>query len=160
MQSCGRIPGRPKRKFLKGWRTDSAGAERTIASSGQSRRPRKKCTEGSDMNEFEYWTNDAEETAFTMDRRRFLKTTGSGIFLFFKIRDFSFFTQEGPGRPNLKGGPSDFNAYLKIGEDGRVSCYTGKIEMGQGIVTSLAQMLADELDVHIDDVDMVMGDTD
>ena len=112
------------------------------------------------MNEFEYWTNDAEETAFTMDRRRFLKTTGSGIFLFFRIRDFSFFTQEGPGRPNLKGGPSDFNAYLKIGEDGRVSCYTGKIEMGQGIVTSLAQMLADELDVNIDDVDMVMGDTD
>jgi isoquinoline 1-oxidoreductase len=112
------------------------------------------------MNEFEYWPNDAEETAFTMDRRRFLKTSGSGIFLFFRIRDFSFFTQEGPGRPNLKGGPSDFNAYLKIGEDGRVSCYTGKIEMGQGIVTSLAQMLADELDVNIDDVDMVMGDTD
>jgi len=43
------------------------------------------------------------------------------------------------------------NAYLRIGEDGRVACFTGKIEMGQGIVTSLAQMLADELDVHIDD---------
>ncbi len=112
------------------------------------------------MNEFEYWTNDAEEAAFTMDRRRFLQTAGSGIFLFFRIRDVSFFTQEGPGRVLQQGGPSDFNAYLKIGEDGRVSCYTGKIEMGQGIVTSLAQMLADELDVNIDDVDMVMGDTD
>jgi len=32
--------------------------------------------------------------------------------------------------------------------------------MGQGIVTSLAQMLADELDVRLDAVDMVMGDTD
>jgi isoquinoline 1-oxidoreductase len=46
-----------------------------------------------------------------------------------------------------------------IGEDGRVSCFTGKIEMGQGIHTSLAQMLAEELDVPLDLVDMVMGDT-
>ena len=47
--------------------------------------------------------------------------------------------------------PTDFNAFLRIGEDGRVTCYTGKIEMGQGIITSLAQMLADELDVTLDD---------
>ena len=56
--------------------------------------------------------------------------------------------------------PSDLNAFLKIGEDGRVSCFTGKIEMGQGIVTSLAQMLAEELNVPLESVDMVMGDTD
>ena len=56
--------------------------------------------------------------------------------------------------------PHDFNAFLRIGEDGRVTGLTGKIEMGQGIVTSLAQMLADELAVPLDAVDMVMGDTD
>jgi len=56
--------------------------------------------------------------------------------------------------------PSDFNAFLRIDEDGKVTCYTGKIEMGQGIITSLAQMLADELNVNFDDVSMVMGDTD
>ena len=55
--------------------------------------------------------------------------------------------------------PSDFNAYLKIGDDGRVSLYCSKIEMGQGIITSMAQMLAEELDVAIDSIDMVMGDT-
>ena len=55
--------------------------------------------------------------------------------------------------------PADFNAFLKIGEDGKVSCFTGKIEMGQGIITSLAQMLADELNVPLDQVEMVMGDT-
>lgn len=38
--------------------------------------------------------------------------------------------------------------------------FTGKIEMGQGIVTSLAQMLADERDVSMESVQMVMGDTD
>jgi isoquinoline 1-oxidoreductase len=47
-----------------------------------------------------------------------------------------------------------------IGEDGTVTCYTGKIEMGQGIITSLPQMMADELNVPIEKVKMVMGDTD
>ncbi len=37
---------------------------------------------------------------------------------------------------------------------------TGKVELGQGIVTSLAQMLAEELVVPFNRVDMVMGDTD
>ena len=96
---------------------------------------------------------------FPMDRRDFLKTAGSGIFILFTIKDASFFTQERQIRQQ-QGYPSDFNAYLKIDEDGRVACYTGKIEMGQGIITSLAQMLADELDVSLDSVDMVMGDTD
>ncbi len=56
--------------------------------------------------------------------------------------------------------PADFNAFLRIAPDGRVSCFTGKIEMGQGIVTALAQILAEELDVPVTSVDMVMGDTD
>ena len=45
-------------------------------------------------------------------------------------------------------------------EDGRVTGFTGKVEYGQGVITSLAQMLAEELDVPLKSVDMVMGDTD
>ncbi|MFI5251668.1 MAG: molybdopterin cofactor-binding domain-containing protein [Bacteroidota bacterium] len=92
----------------------------------------------------------------TLDRRQFLKITGSGIFLLFTIGDLSLLAQERLRR-NL---PTDFNAFLNIGENGRVACYTGKIEMGQGVVTSLAQMLADELDVTLEAIDMVMGDTE
>ena len=95
---------------------------------------------------------------FPLDRRAFLKIAGGGIFILFTVGNTLVFSQEGRGsRQNL---PSDFNAFLRIGEDGRVSCFTGKIEMGQGVITSLAQMLADELDVSLDSVDMVMGDTD
>ena len=101
---------------------------------------------------------DVKES-FPIDRRDFLKTAGSGIFILFTLKDASSFTIEKQNRQQ-QGYPSDFNAYLKIGEDGRVACYTGKIEMGQGVITSLAQMLADELDVSLDAVDMVMGDTD
>src|SRR3970040_2301423 len=44
-----------------------------------------------------------------------------------------------------RGYPADINAYLHIAEDGRVTFFSGKIEMGQGIVTSLPQMAAEEL---------------
>ncbi|MBW4051515.1 MAG: molybdopterin-dependent oxidoreductase [Proteobacteria bacterium] len=56
--------------------------------------------------------------------------------------------------------PTDVNAYLLIGDDGRVTVLTGKIEMGQGVMTSLAQMAAEELDVDLAAINMVMGDTD
>ena len=92
-----------------------------------------------------------------VNRREFLKIAGGGIFIFMTIGDIPVWAQEQRGRPAL---PTDFNAFLRIGEDGQVTCFTGKIEMGQGVVTSLAQMLADELDVALESVDMVMGDTD
>ncbi|MGA2137589.1 MAG: molybdopterin cofactor-binding domain-containing protein [Verrucomicrobiia bacterium] len=95
-----------------------------------------------------------------INRRQFLKIAGSGIVLFFTIGELPVFAQEVRGRGPQRALPTDYNAFLTVGEDGRVACYTGKIEMGQGLVTSLAQELADELDVSIDTVDMVMGDTD
>jgi nicotinate dehydrogenase subunit B len=111
------------------------------------------------MRNDQLWDLDSttdKTTDFPMNRREFITIAGGGIFLFFTIGDLSVLAQQVPGRKL----PTDFNAFLKIGEDGRVSCYTGKIEMGQGIYTSLAQMLADELDVSLNAVDMVMGDTD
>lgn len=94
---------------------------------------------------------------FSISRREFLKAIGGGIVVFFSCEDLM---AQGKRLPGFQELPSDFNAFLRIGADGRVTCFTGKIEMGQGIVTSLAQMLADELDVPLDRVDMVMGDTD
>ena len=90
-----------------------------------------------------------------LSRREFLKLVGGGIIIFFSVGDISVLEAQRRGR----GYPEDFNAYLRIGDDGRVTCFTGKIEMGQGVITSLAQMLADEIDVNLESVDMVMGDT-
>jgi len=91
-----------------------------------------------------------------VNRREFLKRFGGGLIVFFSIGDASALMQE----RRRRGYPSDFNAYLRIGADGRITCLVGKIEMGQGPITSLAMELADELDVSLDSVDMVMGDTD
>ncbi|MBZ5516937.1 MAG: molybdopterin-dependent oxidoreductase [Acidobacteriia bacterium] len=93
-------------------------------------------------------TGDPEPT-FPLDRREFLKLAGGGILVFCTV-PLSGAMQEGERR---RGGgqqlPQDFDAFLRIGEDGRVTGFTGKIEMGQGVITSLAQMLADELDVAL-----------
>ena len=95
-----------------------------------------------------------------VSRRKFLKIFGGGIVVTVSANDL-LALQEAPVRRRFgRTLPDDFNAFLRVGEDGRVTCFTGKIEMGQGVVTSLAQMLADELEVSLDSVEMVMGDTD
>ena len=101
------------------------------------------------------------EDFFSSNRRDFLKQVGGGIVIFVALNDLLFGQEEAArprgGRPGL---PTDFNAFLRIGEDGRVTCFTGKIEMGQGPITSLPQMLAEELETPLDTVDIVMGDTE
>jgi nicotinate dehydrogenase subunit B len=95
--------------------------------------------------------------SFPLTRREVLQMLGGGIVILFTGGDV--LAQRSGGRRG-QGEPEDFNAFLRIGEDGAVTCFTGKVEMGQGVITSLAQMLADELDVPLDSVHMVMGDTD
>ncbi len=87
-----------------------------------------------------------------------MKLLGGGIIIFF--RPWGLSDLFGLPAEQGKSLPKDYNAFLSIGVDGTVSCFTGKVEMGQGIITSLAQMMADELNVPFEKVKMVMGDTD
>jgi isoquinoline 1-oxidoreductase len=120
------------------------------------------------MNLNTFSTQDSSDPATTRDlssqsRRDFLKRVAGGIVVIAVLRDTRMFAAEGDApakavaRPRL---PTDFNAFIRVGEDGRVTCYTGKIEMGQGPITSLPQMVAEEMDVPLDSVDIIMGDTD
>ena len=94
-----------------------------------------------------------------VDRRNFLQLTGAGIFVLVSLRDI---TARGAGlqEGRVRGYPTDVNAYIKVGTDGRVTVFSGKIEMGQGVETSMAQMIAEDLGVSLDAIDMIMGDTD
>ncbi len=94
-----------------------------------------------------------------LSRRDFLSVAESGLFVFFPLEPLAAF-QEPARLPARQGYPTDFNAYLRIDAGGRVTCLVGKVELGQGSKTALAQILAEELDVALDSVDMVMGDTD
>ena len=110
------------------------------------------------MNEQQLLQLDSHgiSTDLAVSRRNFLKTVGGGIVIFFLVGDESVLEAQRRGGQAL---PEDFNGFLRIGPDGRVTCFTGKIEMGQGIITSLAQMLADEMDVPLESIDMTLGDT-
>jgi isoquinoline 1-oxidoreductase len=94
-------------------------------------------------------------TSFGLRRRDLFKLFGGGIVMMVGLQSVAAFAQEA-----RRIYPEDFNAYLVIGEDGRVTVFSGKIEMGQGVWTSQAQMLAEELGVELSSVDMVLGDTD
>lgn len=99
----------------------------------------------------------------SLTRRQFLKrlgVLGGGIVVYCTLGDSELFARARREGYLGAGIPTDFNAFLRIGVDERVTCLTGKIEMGQGPITSLPQMLAEELDVSYDLVDIVMGDTD
>src|SRR5207237_4751104 len=56
--------------------------------------------------------------------------------------------------------PKDVDAWLKIGQDGTISLFTGKVEFGQGIQTAFGQLVADELDVPFQSVQVIMGSTE
>lgn len=93
-----------------------------------------------------------------MRRRNFIRILGGGIVILFQPwNTFDLLALPAEQRRTLT---KDYNAFLHIAENGTVSCFTGKIEMGQGVITSLAQEMADELNVPLEKVKMVMGDTD
>jgi len=50
-------------------------------------------------------------------------------------------------------------SFLAIGADGSVTCYSGKVDLGTGVRTALAQIVAEELTVPFEKVQMVTGDT-
>ncbi|MDH3228112.1 MAG: molybdopterin-dependent oxidoreductase, partial [Thermoleophilia bacterium] len=91
--------------------------------------------------------------ALTMDRRSFVKLLGGGIVVFVGLGPSEILAQR-------RSYPDDFNAYLRIDENGKVTVFSGKIEMGQGVMTSQAQMAAEELGVALDSIEMILGDTD
>ena len=98
--------------------------------------------------------------AQTIDRRDFLKLTTTGLLVAFVVEPLLGKGMFGPAQGGRSSAPTDINAFLHIGADGRVTCLVGKVEMGQGAMTSLPQLAAEELDVPLSMVDIVMGDTD
>ena len=75
-----------------------------------------------------------------VSRRGFLALAGPGLFVFFGVERVSAYQQEPNRLPGRQAGPADFNAYLRVAADGRVTCFAGKVQLGQGAGTVLAQM--------------------
>ncbi len=97
---------------------------------------------------------------FDLDRRDFFKFLGAGVVVVSVLKPAIVAQESGGGRQRRgESLPQQIDAWLHLGENGKVTVYTGKVEMGQNIRTSLSQAVAEELHVPIDRIEMVMGDT-
>ena len=98
---------------------------------------------------------------FELARRDFFKILGAGIAVFAISKDALARQETAPGHRSFHNEelPNDISAWLHVGEDGSVTGFTGKAEIGQHIRTALAQTIADELRVPFDSVRMVTADT-
>jgi nicotinate dehydrogenase subunit B len=97
---------------------------------------------------------------FELARRDFFKFLGVGIAVFAAAKNALGEQETAPTHGyHPEELPKEITAWLHIGEDGDVTAFTGKVEIGQNIRTSLAQTVADELRVPFESVTMVTADT-
>jgi nicotinate dehydrogenase subunit B len=68
--------------------------------------------------------------------------------------------QDGRRRGGGQRAPKEISAWIHVGEDGTVTAFTGKVEIGQNARTSLTQVVAEELPLPLSAIQFVMGDTD
>ncbi len=93
-----------------------------------------------------------------LTRRDFTAALG-GIVLSFGLVPKVALVQEPARLPGSLQTNRTLDAWLRINADGSVTVFTGKVELGQGIVTALAQIAAEELEVPLARVTMISGDT-
>ena len=92
----------------------------------------------------------------SLNRRDFAKGLG-GIVLAFTLDPVA--AQEQKRLPGSLNGTRKLDAWIRINADGGATVFTGKVELGQGILTALAQIAAEELDLPLVRIGMVSGDT-
>src|SRR5439155_6833353 len=99
--------------------------------------------------------------AFELQRRDFLKALGGGVLVCLAVKNAvtqeSGHTQHAASDEDL---PNSIAAWLHVSEDGTVTVFTGKVEIGQNIRTSLSQQVAEELRVPLASVQLTMADTE
>jgi nicotinate dehydrogenase subunit B len=98
---------------------------------------------------------------FDLNRRELFKLLGGGVIVVSIISDAN--AQESGGgrrRGSAPPAPKEIGGWLHIGEDGTVTVYTGKVEVGQNARTSLSQVVCEELRLPMSSVKLLMGDTD
>ncbi len=94
----------------------------------------------------------------SLTRRNFAKGLG-GIVLAFTLDPVSAQQQQPRSLPGSLAGNRMLDAWIRINADGSATVFTGKVELGQGIVTALAQIAAEELDLPLARVSIISGDT-
>jgi len=95
-----------------------------------------------------------------LNRRALLKRTGALVVALTAAAPAARAFAQTPVADEVRPlDPAELDTWIAIADDGSVTAYFGKMDMGQGTDTGIAQFVADELDVAFDRVTIVMGDT-
>jgi CO/xanthine dehydrogenase Mo-binding subunit len=99
-----------------------------------------------------------------IDRREFLKGGASLVFTLGAAGTMTIMPllparAQSPWGASRPLAPTSLDTWLSFDTDGAVTAYFGKMDMGQGVDTAIAQVVAEELDVDVARVSVVMGDT-
>src|SRR6516225_7981104 len=100
------------------------------------------------VHEGKAWTGAAH-----VDRRSFLKSGGSLVVAFAVPMGAAAAADFAPVRA------SELDSWIAIAGDGKVTAFTGRIDLGTGAQTVYCQAIAEELDIPVESVSVVMGDT-
>jgi nicotinate dehydrogenase subunit B len=92
-------------------------------------------------------------------RRDFFAMVGGGIVVLIADDEMLLAQETGGVVRGRNTVPADVGAWLHVAEDGTITGYTGKVEVGQNARTSLTQAIAEELRAPVSSIRMVMGDT-
>ncbi|MEZ5427995.1 MAG: xanthine dehydrogenase family protein molybdopterin-binding subunit [Pyrinomonadaceae bacterium] len=99
----------------------------------------------------------------SIDRRSFLKVSlvaGGALLFGFSLPTRSRAEERFSVGPENASADFQPNSFLRIGTDGRVTVIVGQAEMGQGVLTSLPMIVADELEVDWKNVAFESGPAD
>ncbi len=89
--------------------------------------------------------------------RRFLVAGGGALVLSFSLSQRAL--TQGKALPgDLKKTPF-LDSWIRISADGKITVFTGKSELGQGVKTALRQVAAEELSVKFEAIDLITSDT-
>ncbi len=88
-------------------------------------------------------------------RRAFLKT-GGALVVIFAVGDGG---AAAPAMPGKTVAGDQVDGFLAIDSKGRVTVFSGKVDLGTGIQTAMAQIAAEELSVPLDRITVIQGDT-
>ena len=107
-------------------------------------------------------TSQPVESAAALSRRAFLKSSGALIVSFSAAAVLEpTGLAQGPFDTRVSHiDPRQLDSWLAIAADGGVTAFTGKAELGQGMLTAQAQLVAEELSVPIDRVKLIQCDTE
>lgn len=94
-----------------------------------------------------------------MNRRDFLRSSGGALIVSFGVGDRlhlqAQFSGPVPGAPAM----NQLDSWIAVAADGTVTAYSGKEELGQGIATAQTQLVAEELCVPLNRVNLIYCDT-